>query len=146
MGIQWSVIISKWGRGIRSVVCMQMHGNCSINQRPENYRNSVEFDLQLNLSWLGKAVTMSWPINYELNLISGVSANARKPTNRSKARKRRKVVIKRDQMLIRQGEATNEPTHQIWTQSNQRFFCKCAETTQPIRDQEMANANISCSH
>ena len=37
---------------------------------------------------------------------------------------------------IRQKEAQNELTHQIWAKSNRRFVCKCAKTTRSIRHQK----------
>ena len=41
----------------------------------------------------------------------------------------------RDRKVNQAEEARNELAHQVWAQSDQRFVCKCAETTRPIRDQ-----------
>ena len=57
------------------------------------------------------------------------------PTHQSRARKIHKFSGGWPK-FIRPVEARYELAHQIWVKSDQRLTCKCAETAQPIRDQE----------
>ena len=69
------------------MVCLQMRGNRSNNQRPGNSGNSVEHGQKL----IRSEEAMSWPMKFEPKPISILSAKARRLLDRSDARKRRDV-------------------------------------------------------
>ena len=85
---------------------------------------------------------MSWSTKFEPNQIKCLSANTRKLINQPEARNSR-ISVEHDQQWTSDGEAHNELTNQIGAQTDQWFVCKCMETAQPIRSQEIVKIQWS---
>ena len=79
---------------------------------------------------------MSVITKFELNPISGLTANAWKLLDPSQARKLKEFSRAHGQKSIRPEKAPNDFAHQIGVQFNQWFICKCTKTAWPITGQE----------
>ena len=76
---------------------------------------------------------MTWSIKFELNLITGLSANVQKLLDKSGNRGN---SAKHDQRLTRLVQSPNKFAHQIWAQSDQQFVWKLLETAGLIIGQQ----------